>query len=158
MSNVLSTSQQLAKHFKEVYFGGNWTWSNLKDNLKDVSWKDATTQVEDINTIATLVFHIHYFTLAITNVLKGNPLDAKDKYSFDHPPINSKEDWNTVCSKIFSEAEEFITLVEQIPDQELNAIFSDKKYGSYFRNLLGLIEHTHYHLGQIALIKKLLKK
>ncbi|HAI83731.1 MAG TPA: DUF1572 domain-containing protein, partial [Chitinophagaceae bacterium] len=29
--------------------------------------------------------------------------------------------------------------------------------GTYYRNILGLIEHTHYHLGQIALIKKIIR-
>ena len=31
-----------------------------------------------------------------------------------------------------------------------------EKYGNYFRNLTGIIEHLHYHLGQIVLIKKLI--
>jgi len=30
------------------------------------------------------------------------------------------------------------------------------KYGNYFRNIVGVIEHIHYHLGQIVLIKKIL--
>ena len=30
-----------------------------------------------------------------------------------------------------------------------------EKYGTYYRNFHGLIEHAHYHLGQIVLIKKL---
>ena len=36
--------------------------------------------------------------------------------------------------------------------------FADEKYGHYYRNLHGIIEHTHYHLGQIVLIKKLLQQ
>jgi len=30
--------EQIAKHFRDVYFGGNWTAVNLKDTLADVSW------------------------------------------------------------------------------------------------------------------------
>ncbi|MGN6163930.1 MAG: hypothetical protein ACTHOF_05245 [Flavisolibacter sp.] len=41
-------------------------------------------------------------------------------------------------------------------DSKLDEIFVDEKYGTYYRNLQGIIEHTHYHLGQIVLIKKLL--
>ena len=33
--------------------------------------------------------------------------------------------------------------------------FFHEKYGNYYRNLHGVIEHAHYHLGQIALIKKM---
>jgi len=35
--------------------------------------------------------------------------------------------------------------------------FTDEKYGTYQRNLIGILEHSYYHLGQIVLIKKLLK-
>jgi hypothetical protein len=30
----------------------------------------------------------------------------------------------------------------------------EEKYGSVLRNIMGVIEHTHYHLGQIVLLKK----
>jgi hypothetical protein len=54
------------------------------------------------------------------------------------------------------DAENFATLVEQLPENKLGETFTDEKYGNYYRNLHGIIEHAHYHLGQIVLIKKLL--
>jgi len=47
-------------------------------------------------------------------------------------------------------------LIEQLPEAKLGEIFSEEKYGTYYRNIHGIIEHTHYHLGQIVLIKKIL--
>ena len=61
-----------------------------------------------------------------------------------------------MLEKSWEQAEQFAKLVEQLPDSQLFDDFSDKKYGSYFRNLQGIIEHTHYHLGQIVLIKKII--
>lgn len=58
--------------------------------------------------------------------------------------------------KCWTEAEIFANTIEQLPESKLWEDFSDKKYGNYYRNLHGIIEHTHYHLGQIVLIKKLL--
>ena len=46
-------------------------------------------------------------------------------------------------------------MIAQLPDSRLEAIFVEEKYGTWFRNIHGLIEHTHYHLGQIAIIKKM---
>jgi len=149
--------QQLAKHFRDVHFGGNWTWSNMKDNLSDITLEEAITKIDDLNTIAVLTFHINYFVDATLNVLKGNPLDAHDQYSFDHPPINSPEDWNRMLEKVWSDAEEFAELVGQLPESRLWEIFSEEKYGTWYRNIQGVIEHTHYHLGQIAVIKKLIR-
>ena len=152
----MKTTQQIAKNFREVYVGGNWTDSSLKKQIETIDWQQATTKVHDFNTIATLVFHMTYYVTAALQVLKGKPLVAKDKYSFDHPPINSEQDWQQFLEKIWIEVEEFALLTERLPDKKLMENFSDEKYGNYYRNLHGIIEHTHYHLGQIVLLKKLL--
>ena len=149
---------QIAKHFREVHFGGNWTSVNLKNTLADVTWQQAVTQVYSLNTIATLVYHTNYYVSAVSKVLQGEPLDAKDKFSFEHPPIQSQGDWQNLVDKTFSDAENFATLIEQLPESKLGEVFVDEKYGTYYRNLHGIIEHTHYHLGQIVLIKKILSQ
>jgi hypothetical protein len=89
-------------------------------------------------------------------VLEGGPLDAHDKYSFDHPPIESQQDWEKLLNRTWADAEKLAHLIEQMPETKLLEVFSDKKYGTYYRNIHGVIEHMHYHLGQIVLIKKLL--
>ena len=152
----MNLTEQIAKHLREVYFGGNWTSSNLKENLADVTWQQATTKVYSFNTIVALVYHMNYFVSAILKVLRGGPLDAKDKYSFDHPTILSQEDWEKLLDKTWTDAENFASLIEKLPESKLWEDFSDKKYGNYYRNIHGIIEHIHYHLGQIVLIKKIL--
>lgn len=152
----MNLTAQIAKHFRDLHFGGNWTSVNLKQTLADVTWQQATAKVYSLNTIAILVFHINYYVSAVLKVLQGGPLDAHDKYSFDLPPIQSQEDWEKLLSKMWAEAENFAMLVEKLPESKLGETFSDEKYGNYYRNLHGIIEHTHYHLGQIVLIKKIL--
>jgi hypothetical protein len=154
----MNLTGQIAKQFRDVHFGGNWTSVNLKDNLADVTWQQATTPVYSFNTIATLVYHMNYFVSAVLMVLQGEPLNASDKYSFDHPPILSQEDWKKFLDKIWTDAENFASLVEQLPESKLWEDFSDNKYGNYFRNIHGIIEHIHYHLGQIVLVKKILQQ
>ena len=154
----MNLSAQLAKHFREVHFGGNWTSVNLKDTLWDISWQQATTRVYSLNTIAKLVYHINYYVAAVLQVLKGGSLDANDKFSFDLPPIESQEDWQKLLNKMWTDAKDFADMVEQLPDSKLGEIFTDEKYGTWYRNLIGIIEHTHYHLGQIVLIKKIVRE
>ncbi len=152
----MNLTAQIAKHFREVHFGGNWTSSNLKDHLADITWQQATTQVYSFNAIATLVYHMNYYVSAVLKVLQGEPLNARDKYSFDHPPILSQQDWEKLLDKTWTDAENFASLIEQLPESKLGETFSDEKYGNYYRNIHGVIEHIHYHLGQIVLIKKIL--
>ena len=152
----MNLQEQIAKHLKDVYFGGNWTFSNLKDNLDGVTWVFATTQVYSLNSIATLVYHLSYYVGAVTKVLEGETLQASDKLSFNHPPIQSEEDWQSFLTQVFSDAEKFVSLIEQLPESKLWEDFKEDKYGNYYRNLVGITEHIHYHLGQIVLIKKIL--
>jgi hypothetical protein len=152
----MNLTAQIANHLRAVYFGGNWTSVNLKEALADVTWQHATTRVDSLNTIATLVYHTNYYISAVSKVLQGAPLNAKDKYSFDHPPIRSQEDWKNLMDQTWKDVENFASLVEQLPESKLAETFVEEKYGNYYRNLHGIIEHTHYHLGQIVLIKKML--
>ena len=152
----MNLTEQIAKHFRDVHSGGNWTSVNLKDTLQDINWQQATTKIYSFNTIAALVFHMNYYVSAVIKVLQGEPLNAGDKYSFDVPAIASEEDWKKLLDKTWTEAETFAMLVKQLPENKLWEDFSDNKYGNYYRNIHGIIEHIHYHLGQIVLIKKLL--
>lgn len=154
----MSISKQIAKHVREVHFGGNWTVTNLRDTLADVTWQQAITPVHKFNTIATLLFHVNYFVGVVLEVLKGGPLNGSDKLSFNHPPINNLQDWDAMREKAWDEAEQFAALIELLPDSRLDEDFIDPKYGTNYRNLAGIIEHMHYHLGQIVIIKKLLQE
>jgi hypothetical protein len=154
----MTVTAQIAKQLRDVHFGGNWTASTLKQHLSEVTWQQATTKIPSFNTILALVYHMNYYVSAIIKVLQGGPLDAHDKYSFDHPPISSQQDWQNLLDKTWADAETLAALIEQVPDARLGENFLNGKYGTWYRNLAGVIEHTHYHLGQIVLIKKMLVK
>lgn len=147
----------IADHFRQVLFGGNWTSVNVRDTLADVSMEEALHMREGFNTIAVLTFHINYFVAAVLKVLDGGPLEAHDKYSFTHPSITTENDWQALKVKVLSDATRFADLVDQLPDDRLHTDMADPKYGTWYRNLHGIIEHTHYHLGQIVVLKKLLR-
>lgn len=146
----------LSKHMRDVFFGGNWSTSNLQEQLKDVTFEQAKHKIFDFNTILTLTYHIGYYVKAVSSVLEGEGLNAKDEYSFSHPEINSEAEWQAFVQDILNSADHFSRLINSLDESILGDDFTDAKYGTYFRNLLGIIEHTHYHLGQIAIIKKII--
>ena len=37
----MKLTSQIAKNLRDVHFGGNWSYSNLKDNLADITWNEA---------------------------------------------------------------------------------------------------------------------
>ena len=152
----MNLPKQIATHFRTFYTGGNWTDVNLKDSLEGVTWQQATTSIFNCNTIAVLIYHMNYYVRLQTKVLQGQPLDGNDKYAFDAPPVQSAEDWEQLKNSVYTDAENFANLIEQLPEEKLDEIFHSEKYGNYYRNLQGIVEHNHYHLGQIVLLKKII--
>ena len=154
----MNTPKQIAKNLRNLYGGNNWTGVNLKNTLDGVSWQQASTKLDGLNTIAMLVFHINYYVDAALGVLQGHPLTASDKYSFDLKPITSEEDWQKLVARIFAQAEQMAVEIEKLDENKMFEVFADEKYGNYFRNLMGVVEHAHYHLGQMVIIKKMLNE
>lgn len=151
-------SKSLANRIREVYTEGKWvTGTNVKAQIMNTSWEDATKSIHGLNSIAALTFHLNYYIKGVTQVLEGGSLDIKDKYSFDAPAITSKKAWEARIEAFVRDTEHFITLVEQLSEEQLYKNFVLEKYGTYYRNIDVQIEHAYYHLGQILLIKKMIK-
>lgn len=151
----MKNTTEIANRFREVILNGTWIANtNFKDQLENLDWKIAVSPIQDLNTIAILAQHIHYYINGINQVFNGGTLDIKDKFSFDFPPIHSQEQWDNFLTKFWNDAEAFASFVEQMPNENLNEVFVDAKYGTYKRNIEAMIEHSYYHLGQIVLIKK----
>ena len=77
-------------------------------------------------------------------------LEASDKYSYDREPIENEAQWQAMLEEVWQNAERFASLVENMNDDDLYKPFIDGKYGSIFRNIHGLLEHSHYHLWQLS--------
>lgn len=148
---------QIASRFREVILNGTWISTNFKAQLSDVTLEEALTKHGDLNTIALLTFHIHYYVAGVLNVLEGGQLEIRDKYSFDMPPLHSEAEWDAMRDALWNDAEKFAQRVEEMSDSQLWSAFADEKYGNFYRNLEGMVEHCYYHLGQVVMLKKLIR-
>ncbi len=153
----MKKTKKLANRFREIILNGTWIANtNYKDQLENLDWKISVSNIDSINTISILAQHVHYYVNGIKNVFNGGNLEIRDKYSFDFPEIKSQSEWKAFLTKFWEDAENLAEFIEQLPDEKLKQEFVDEKYGTYQRNIDGLIEHSYYHLGQIVLIKKIL--
>lgn len=148
----------LVIRLNEILLDGKWiTGTNIKNEIIDLDWKKATMKIDSLNSIADITFHIDYYIAGVLNFFENGKLEIKDKYSFDSKPINSQKDWKDLIDKFCDDSEKFVKVVRNMTDKELEKTFADEKYGTILRNINVIIEHSYYHLGQIILIKKLMK-
>lgn len=153
----MTISQKLAQNLHQVYHGGNWTCVNYKDTLKDISWEQALMQKNGLNSIATMFVHASYYVNVLQQVLNGEGLKGKDELSFILPEITSQSQWQAVIDQAFDAVASTVELLNQMNDARLHQVFVEEKYGTYYRNISGTIEHLHYHLGQISWMRKMLQ-
>jgi len=147
----------IASRLREVLLNGRWIANtNFKEQIQSVNWEQATKKIDNLNTIAALTYHINYYLVGLLSAFKNGKLEISDKYSFELPPINSEQDWNNLVSQFISNSEEFADSIEQMDENIFDQPFIDAKYGTFLRNIEGVIEHSYYHLGQISLIRKLI--
>jgi len=147
----------LARRFREVIFDGTFVAkTNYKQELAHLDWEMATYQVPSLNTIATLTQHLHYYIKGLNEFFGGQELTIRDKYSFDFLPVTAQQEWETILTRFWNDAEAFASFIEQMPEEKLGSVFLAEKYGSYKRNIEAMIEHSYYHLGQIVLLKKII--
>lgn len=155
----MSSSKFIADRLREVFLSGHWIANtNYREMLEPVSREQACTQIGDLNTIAVLTFHIHYYVQGVLKVLQGGELTIRDKYSFDLPPLQTEEEWLNLKNQLSANAEIFAQAVESMPDDQLDQVFVQEKYGTWRRNLEAILEHSYYHMGQISLIRKLVTR
>jgi hypothetical protein len=153
----MSRNLALANRLREVLLNGKWIANtNCKEQVVGVNWQQAIQKVDNLNTIALLTFHLNYYLVGLINVFNGGKLEISDKYSFDLPEIKNEKEWNRLMQDFLQNAETFAKQVEQMADSLLDQPFVEEKYGSYLRNIEGVIEHSYYHLGQVVIIKKLI--
>lgn len=153
----MTTPTQLANRLREVILNGTWIANtNYKQELENLDWEIATAKVQEINTVSILAQHIHYYIKGINNVFINGKLEIRDKYSFNFPEIQSKYEWKQFLNTFWVDTERLAVFIEQLSEEQLSQDFVNKKYGTYLRNINGMIEHCYYHLGQIILIKKML--
>lgn len=147
----------IASRIREVLLNGHWIANtNYKEQIQSVNWQQATQKIDNLNTIAALTYHINYYLVGLLNAFEKGKLEISDKYSFDLPPINSESEWNKMVTDFLNNSEKFADRIEQMEDHIFDKPFIDEKYGTFLRNIEGVIEHSYYHLGQISLIRKMM--
>ncbi|MFM2338113.1 MAG: hypothetical protein RL115_1306 [Bacteroidota bacterium] len=150
---------QIATRLQEVYLSGKWIANtNYLEQINNLNWQQATQKINSLNSIASLVYHIKYYLEGLQIAFTQHQLTISDKFSFDMPSITNEADWQHLKTTFIQQAEVFIELVGKMDEDALAAPFIQEKYGSTWRNIEGVLEHSYYHLGQIVLLKKLLLK
>jgi uncharacterized damage-inducible protein DinB len=157
----LKETREIIQRLSEVFAGEPWYGTSLMGVLETIPYGLILTQCEPSgNSIARLVRHmLNWREFAIKKLEGDKVFDIELNTEADWTDLNIKNEseWRELCAQFGKSQEKIIRLMMEKSDGHLTEKVPGKLYD--FRFLIeGLIQHDIYHLGQIALIHRLLKQ
>lgn len=154
----MSLLNHIAQHVLDVHKGDNWTEVNIQNTLQDVSLREATTVTPaSPNTIAMLLHHLTFYNEVVLQRLLDIYTAIPQSNGFDVPALHSEEEWQQLQHRNLQSAHALAEGILQFPEQRLFELTASGKT-TFYKNLHGIAEHAHYHLGQMVILKKLIRQ
>jgi hypothetical protein len=147
---------RIADQLRRAFDGEAWHGPALKELLAGVTAEKAFEHpVTGAHSIWELVLHIEVWTRAAAQSIHGTPMPKIVGTVQDWPPIpdHSAKAWQNAIQQLFKTKDEIAFAIEKFGDARLTETVPGRKYDFYFL-FHGIVQHSLYHAGQIALLKK----
>lgn len=146
--------QQIADSYRAVTVQGAWYGPTLAELIAKTSPEDAVAPpVPGAHAISSLLQHLLLWNERVRKTCEGTPMprwEAEKEWA--EPPIPWKElvaRWNQSRNGLEERIRNF-------PIEDLGKQVPGRTY-PYETLLLGIVQHTIYHSGQIAMILSMLR-
>lgn len=150
MTEVVRLHDQLHRS----YWGDAWHGPSLKDVLSGVSAvKAASKPLRNAHSIWEIVLHANAWLDAARRRIEGEKLNLTDEQDWPALKKKSPQAWKETLQILENNQILLEDTVKQLPDARLSDNLTGGAYTIYFQ-LQGIIQHTLYHTGQIALLRK----
>lgn len=133
--------------------------------IEDLSAELAVRRVEGFpHSIAALVYHMNYWMDYELRRIHGDrpayPEHNSDSFPSESPPANA-HNWEQLRKKFTSLLADFVALANSSPEEMQRQIASshagDTKFSGTLEGVLWqMVAHNSYHIGQIAMIRRML--
>jgi uncharacterized damage-inducible protein DinB len=153
----MSEVERIADQLKRAHEGGAWHGPALSELLRGVTAEQAAARpVGGAHSIWESVAHVEAWEGAILRRLGGDPAQIYDTEE-DWPATGevSERAWRKTLERLTKTYLALRDAVLGLEDEELDAPILPNMSSRYV-SLHGAVQHTLYHAGQIALVRKAL--
>jgi len=147
---------RIADQLRRAFAGDPWHGSPLRDLLNGVTAEQASNRLlPSAHTIGELVLHIEIYVTAAEEATRGVPMPRLYGTEKDWPKVTdgSSPAWSAATNRMFEQAENLAAAIERFTDARLPDTVPGRDYDFYYL-FHGIVQHSLYHGGQIAMLKK----
>ena len=152
---------EIINQLEEIYSGRPWYGDSFTDIFNNISTDDAVRKPPTVShSIVELIYHIITWRQFVIKQLQGDrEFDVKQNDKNDWRELNYGDEnlWKNALSEFDRTHRSLISELDNFNDNSLTELAPLRNY-TYEFLLTGLIQHDMYHLGQISLIKSILKR
>lgn len=153
MSEVRRIEDQLRRAFE----GQAWHGDSLMELLSGVTANQAAAKpLKDVHSIWEIVLHIAFWDEVSRRRAEGDEARVENLADgWTTPSETTEANWQQTLDNLRQTNEALCQTIAKLDDQRLKESAAGQPYSIYFM-FHGVIQHTLYHAGQIALLKKVL--
>ena len=150
MAETARIADQLIKAFE----GGTWTGRSVREIVAEFSPATAASHpIAGGNSAWELLAHITTWLRNTQIRLGGTPHEPTPEEDFPRFSEASAEGWNAAWVAAEEGYRELSAAIRAFPDNRLDETAPGKDY-SVYHMLHGVIQHSLYHAGQMALLHR----
>lgn len=149
---------RIADQLRRAFHGEAWHGPSVREVLSGITAEQAKAHpVLHAHSIWELVLHIEAWVRAPLASMNGTPMPepAVLGTEIDWPSVKAANaaEWESAKGHLFSRADALVHAMEQFGNERLSKNVPGRDYQFAFM-LDGVVQHTLYHAGQIAVLKK----
>jgi hypothetical protein len=150
-----SESVRIADQLRRAFHGEAWHGPSVREVLEGVTAERASARpLAGAHSIWELVLHIEAWTEAPRQATEGIAMPSPIRPGTDWPAAGKGSvEWTAAKDRLFETAERLVKAVESFSEERLRETVPGRDFDFYFV-FHGVVQHSLYHAGQIAMLKK----
>jgi|SRR5712672_355617 len=147
---------RIAGQLRYAFEGKAWHGSAVMELLQGVGAAQAGSHpIKGAHSIADLVMHIGVWEQVALDAIKGTPMPKALPPEQDFPAAatGQESEWQQEVQQLADRNRRLCNAIESFGDERLEEIVPGRKY-NFYTLLHGVVQHSLYHAGQIALLRK----
>ncbi len=136
--------------------GDAWHGDPVWKILEGVTAEEAGARIHpEAHTIWELVAHMTFWETEVYRRLHRLPARPQEELNFPAMPEKTTENWNATLAEFRRSNAEFREVLSHLDASQLDQAMPSR-HQSIYVEVHGAIQHSLYHAGQIALLRKIL--
>lgn len=158
-----SESTRIAAQLRHAFSGEPWHGDPLSVLLAGITAEEARAHpIPGVHSIWELVLHIDLWARQALEATQAIPMPKLYGAGEDWPAAGEDDAgwsaaWSNATDHLFQMAGQLALAIESFSDARLQDTVPGREYDFYYL-FHGIVQHSLYHGGQIALLRKQLRK